>query len=61
MSEQARREVEAAMFLRHPDAAADDASSCKQIDDGFLCTKPKGHEGGHAAHGTNQTTCHTWR
>ena len=49
------------MFLRHPDAAADDASSCKQIDDGFLCTKPKGHEGGHAAHGTNQTTCHTWR
>ena len=60
MSKQTLREVEAAMFRRHPEAAADDASACKQIEDGFLCSKPKGHNGAHAAHGTSQTTCHTW-
>ena len=60
MSDQVRRDVEAAMFRRHPDAAPENVPSCKQIDDGFKCTKGKGHEGDHVAHGTGQTVCHTW-
>ena len=44
----------------HPDVARSVEVMCYAQDQGCTCTKEKGHEGDHVAHGLRATIMHTW-